>query len=445
MSVLELENEVKEVVSYFQNLIRIDTTNPPGNELAACRYLADILTKEKIPFEIVEPSPGRASLIARLKGDGSQKPLLLTGHLDVVPAEREAWSCDPFSGQIKDGFVWGRGAVDMKNMVALSLGILLKVARSKISLKRDLIFAAIADEEAGCTWGSKWLVENRPELVQAEYALNEVGGFSLAVHDTTFYPIGVAEKGVCWFKITATGTPGHGAMPHGDQALPHLCLAAHKLSKEGLPFHAPKIVRRFIGEVAARLPLLQGLALKQVTRGALSDYVTDNLIPDKSRARNFRNMVHNLATPTKMQAGQAVNVIPSQAELWVDGRILPETTVAAFLDEVKTLIGPDFTIDILTAEEALQTPHDNDFFTTLGDVLRAHDPGSVPVPFLIPGYTDAKNYSKLGIKCYGFVPIKLPQDLNFGALFHGHDERLPVSAIEFGLKVMWDVVQRTCV
>lgn len=433
--------DAAETLAHLQNLIRIDTTNPPGNELQACLYLKTVFEKAGLDYKILEPSPGRANFIARLSGDGSLKPLLLTSHLDVVPAERDKWDVDPFSGEIRDGFVWGRGAIDMKQMTALSLMAILKAKRDGVKLKRDLIFAAIADEEAGCRYGSKWLVENHPELINAEYALNEVGGFSLTVDENVFYPIGVAQKGVCWFKIVAVGTPGHGAMPHDDQAIEHVCFAAHKLSTEGLPFHATKIASQFVGEIAAKQKFPKNWILKGITKKPFSDFILGNLMPDKVKARNFKNMFRNLATPTMMQAGQKENVIPSSASVTFDGRILPEHTVAGFLAEVQNLVGPRFKIEIIHQEEPTVVPDfDDAFFGVLKASLKKSDPNAIPVPFLIPGYTDAKHYQKLGIKCYGFVPTKLPADLNFGALYHGHNERLPVDAIGFGLNVMWDVV-----
>jgi acetylornithine deacetylase/succinyl-diaminopimelate desuccinylase-like protein len=438
------EQEIGEARRWLQDLIRIDTTNPPGLEMKACQYLAAIFDREKIPCKILESEPGRANLVARLKGNGALKPLLLTSHLDVVPVEREHWRFDPFGGEIHEGYIWGRGAVDMKQMTALELAVFLKAHREKIPLKRDLIFAAVADEEAGCRLGSQWLVANHPDLIRAEYALNEVGGFSIHVDDHVFYPIGVAEKGVCWFDITAIGKPGHGAMPHDDQAIDHLCLAAHKLAANRLPFHKTKIVSDFVDQLAARQHFPKNLILKATGKKTISDFILNRLFPDKVRARQFKNMYRNLATPTRLKAGFKENVIPSEATLTVDGRILPEHTVAGFLAEVQELIGPGFRIDVRHAEEACQTDYAGDFFMTLKSVLIAHHPGAVPVPFLIPGFTDAKHYQKLGIRCFGFAPTRLPQELNFGDLYHGHNERLPVEAIGFGVNVLWDVMARTC-
>src|SRR3989338_4793420 len=200
----------KSALTHLKNLIRINTTNPPGNELEAIRYIAKILDEAGIPHQIFEPTPGRANLVARIRGSGTKRPLMLTSHVDVVPAENSGWNLPPFSGELKDGFIWGRGAIDMKQMTAMSLALFVEVCQQKIKLPRDLLFVAVCDEEAGCRWGSKWLVENKPELLDAEYALNEVGAFSLYLDGHTFYPIGVAEKGLCWFRIHKKGDPGHG-------------------------------------------------------------------------------------------------------------------------------------------------------------------------------------------------------------------------------------------
>lgn len=439
------EEDASAAVKTLQDLIRIDTVNPPGNEIAACRHLKNVFDREGIACTVLEAAPGRANIVARLPGDGSSRPFLLTSHLDVVPVERDKWSCDPFSGEIHDGFIWGRGAVDMKQMTALELGVFLKLKRDGVKLKRDVIFAAVADEEAGCKFGSKWLVEKHPDLIRAEYAVNEVGGFSLDVEGTTFYPIGVAQKGVCWFDIVATGTPGHGAMPHDDQAIDHVCLAAHKLTSKPLPFHRTKIVSDFISQLAARQKFPKNLVLKSLLDENFSEAAL-RLIPDKGKARNFKNMLRHIATPTTLKAGYKENVIPGEATVGIDGRVLPEHTVAGFLAEVQELIGPGFRIDVRHAEEpcAIEDYGTDPFFETLKSSLAKYDPGCVPVPFLIPGYTDAKHYRELGTKCYGFAPTKLPPELNFGQMYHGHDERIPVSAMRFGLDVLWDAVTRAC-
>lgn len=437
-----------EAITHFQNLLRINTTNPPGNELEAVKYIASVLDKEKISYTIVEPKPSRASLVARLSGNGEKKPLLLTSHLDVVPVESKNWEVDPFSGTIKDNCIWGRGAVDMKQMAAMSLMTLLDAKREKWNLKRDLIFAAVADEEAGCENGSQWLVENRPELIQAEYALNEVGGFSLFVDDVdnqVFYPIGVSEKGACWFKITARGDPGHGSMPHNNQALVRICFAATRLGQCHLPVHQHNVVKKFINTLASYQKFSKKLVLKLMSVPWLNKMIIEKILPDKKRSPSFFAMFRNTVTPTILQAGQKINVIPSEATLEVDGRIIPGQTIETFLNEVKKIIGADYHLEVMRQIGPSQTEYSNPFYELLVSKIKTHDPKAISVPYLIPGFTDAAFYSKLGIQCYGFTPLKLDKNMNFTEMFHGHNERIPVEGFLWGLKVLRDVVYTACV
>lgn len=434
-------NSVKqETIKHLQNLIRINTTNPPGNEIEAVKYIAGVLKKENIPYEIFEPAPTRASLIARLKGCGSKRPLLLTSHLDVVPAEEKYWDVSPFSGDIHEGCLWGRGAVDMKHMAAMELVLMLMVKKSGVQLSRDLIFAAVADEEAGCHWGSQWLVTNKPQLLDAEYALNEVGGFSLHIDGNVFYPIGVAEKGVCWFKVTSHGDPGHGSLPHHNQAVVKLAGAAQNLGNQSLPFHAHPLVNKFVGFLAAYQSVPRSFILKLLRFPFFNRLILKYLIPDKKKVQSFHAMYHNTVSPTIFKAGSKVNVIPSLAELEVDGRILPGQTVDNFIREVKKIIGHGFEIEILNQANPTEMEYDNELYHLMAKTLIKHDKRAIPVPYLIPGFTDASYYAGLGIKCYGFTPLLLDENLRFSELFHGHNERVPVEGLEFGVKVLWDVI-----
>ncbi|MBF0105252.1 MAG: M20/M25/M40 family metallo-hydrolase [Deltaproteobacteria bacterium] len=438
------DQELRETVTYLQHLVSINTTNPPGNEIEACRYIAAIFDKENIPYTILEAAPGRGNIIARLKGDGSKKPLLLSSHLDVVPCENNQWECDPFSGIIKDGCVWGRGTIDMKQMTAMSMALFIKAHKEKLPLKRDLIFAAVADEEEGCHHGSAWLVKHHRDLIAAEYALNEVGGFSLYVGGKRFYPIGVAQRGICWFKMISRGETGHGAMPHNQQALPPLFKAAHRLASQQLPFHRTKVFEDFVYSLAGQLGPLKGFVLKASTKKRLSNFVLNQLFPDKAAAQTFRVMYRNTATPTIIRAGQKTNVIPTDAEVHVDGRILPEQSVASFLKEVRALVGHEVEIEVINKKEPCTVDYSNPFFGGLKEALISADPEGIPVPYLIPGFTDANFYADVGIKTYGFVPTKLPEGVPFRTLFHGHNERIPVEAVHFGVKVLWDVILRSC-
>ncbi len=435
----------QEALTHLQNLLRINTTNPSGHEIEAVKYLSSVLKKDNIPHHIFEPSPGRASLVARLKGNGSKSALLLSSHLDVVPADKKYWDHDPFCGDVIDGYIWGRGAVDMKQMTVMELMCLLAAKRGQIPLARDLVFVAVADEEAGCEWGSKWLVANKPDLLSAEYALNEVGGFSLyvdGVEDKVFYPIGVAEKGVCWFSLTVDGEPGHGSLPHDCQALVHMAEIAARLGNQLLPYHAHPLAHRFVDILAHHQKMPRRFLIKLLTIPGLHRFIL-NLIPRDKRPA-FKALFHNTVSPTIFQAGSKINVIPGRAQLQVDGRILPGQTIESFLSEIRNLVGNKVKIEIFHQQEPSETETANEFFSLLEKTLVKHEPTAVPVPYLIPGFTDSAHYSKLGIKCYGFAPLKLSREIDFSKLFHGHNERLPVDGFFWGLDVLWDVIEMWC-
>lgn len=430
-----------EAITHLQNLIRINTINPPGNELEAIKYISQILNAESIEHQIFETAPGRANLIARINGNGKKRPLLLNGHLDVVPAQWDQWKHPPFSGIIEEDCIWGRGAIDMKQMVVYSLMMLLALKRKNIILDRDIIFAAVADEEEGCEFGSRWLVENKPELLDAEYALNEGGAFSLNIDGHVFYPIGVAEKGLCWFKVTSTGEPGHGSVPHENMALVKLAKATADIGKNDFPYHKHPLVEQFIRQISKTQTLVKSLILKGLLVSRLERIILGKMFPDKKKARQFHSLLHNTASPTILNSGSKINVIPSVAELHIDGRIIPGETVDSFIHEVKQIMGEGFGIEISQAWNPTLMNYQNPFFDHLKQTLINHDPKGIPIPYLIPGFTDSAHYSRLGIKCYGFAPVKLPPEINFAELFHGHNERIPVEGFKWGLAVMWDVIR----
>lgn len=434
----------EEALEYFQNLLRFDTSNPPGNEKEACEYLGKILDKEKIGCEILESAPGRANLVCRLRGDGSLPPLLLNAHLDVVPAERSYWTHDPFGGVLDEGFLWGRGALDMKHMAAMSLMTVLLVHRHRIGLKRDLLFAAVADEEAGGRYGSGWLVDHHPDKVRAEYALGEIGGFNRIVDGKHFYPVQIAEKGICWLRIRSKGAPGHGSLPNWEGAVGKIGRAAHLLGTQRLPFHLTPQAAVFVETMAGHQPFLKGLVLRQVLNRRLSDRILDRVIPDKGLARMLYATLHNTANPTILRAGKKVNVLPSEADLEVDGRVVPGQSQEDFLKEVRDLIGGDYEIEVLEFKPAVSVPPDDPILASMNEVLRRHDPEAVVIPNMVPGFTDAKHYSRLGIRCFGFSPVKLPEGFDFVGLMHGHDERIPVEGFFFGVRVLFDLVAHLC-
>ncbi len=435
----------KEALGYLKELLRVDTSNPPGNERAAADILARVLAREGIAFETFEREPSRTNLVARLPGSGRKPPLLLSGHLDVVPAEAAAWRHPPFSADEADGCVWGRGAIDMKNMVAMSLMTLLLLKRQRVPLERDVIFAAVADEEAGSRNGSLFLVERHAAAVEAEFVLTEAGGHTLHVGGARFYPIQVAEKGLCWFELAAAGPPGHGSMPHPHNAVSRLGAAIAALSRARLPQHNTEVVSGFIRALAARVPFAQRRALAALLTPALSPALLGWLERrDLEQALPLNAMLRNTATPTVLTGGQKVNVIPSTASVAVDGRIIPGQTTASFLDEIRRVVGGDVRLTVLDEHEGTTFETKTELYEAIVAVLARHDPKALPVPYMIPGFTDAFAYRKLGATCYGFSPVQLDPSMKFTRMYHGHDERIPVAGFAWGLRVLYDLVRDFC-
>jgi acetylornithine deacetylase/succinyl-diaminopimelate desuccinylase-like protein len=435
-----------ETVGHLSRLIRIDTTNPPGNELPAILEIRDILTGSGFRPEgitIVPSAPNRANLVARLRGDGSMRPLLLSGHVDVVAAERQHWSHDPFGGDVIDGEVWGRGALDMKGFLAMYLQVFLEAHRRRTIPKRDLILAAVADEENGFAHGSKLLVDEHRELIDAEYGLTEGGAMTVPVGAARVYPIGVAEKGVCWLRMTARGRPGHGSIPHGDNAVFHLVRALDRLRRaRHLPVHLSEPYRLMITAVArqARFPF-----------GALAGLLRSRLVvrlllrAAKGRAGTILTaMTTNTVSPTILAAGAKTNVIPSVAEAHIDCRALPGQTSDDVMRDVLAVAGPNVQLEVLHTTAGTAFPIQTPFYRLLERATRRMDPKALVTPMMSPGATDACHYQRAGIIVYGFTPGVLPDGFPFLALAHGHDERLPVSFIESGLPALWEVVAESC-
>ncbi len=431
-----------EAIALFKALLRIDTTNPPGNEREAADYLAGVLAKEGIEHRIFEREPGRASLVARLRGNGKKAPLLLNGHLDVVPVDPDFWTHPPFEAVEADGCIWGRGAIDMKNMVTMGLVTLLLAKRTGLALERDLIFAAVADEEAGSHEGALYLVEEHPEEVRAEYVLNEVGGHTLYMGDSRFYPIQVSEKGICWFEMTVEGQPGHGSMPRPDNAVVRLGRALERLGTTRLPQRVTPVVETFLRTLAAGAPFPRSKILPLVLSPTFAGTLLDMLQKQNlEQAIGIDAMLRNTASPTMLEAGKKVNVIPSSAKARVDGRILPGQSVEEFLAEVQHVVGPDVKINVFDHHDGTVFSEKTPLYDTIVRVLRERDPDGVPVPYMIPGFTDSFAYARLGAVCYGFSPVRLGPELNFTRMYHGHDERIPVDGFTWGLRTLWDVVR----
>ena len=416
-----------EVVDLLVDLIRINTSNPTHPERPAAEWVAAKLDEVGIASQIIEASPGRASTIARIEGaDGSRPPLLIHGHLDVVPAEAAEWSVDPFAGEVRDGYVWGRGAIDMKDMDAMTLALVREYARTGRKPARDIVLAFVSDEEAGGREGAHYLVDHHADLfADCTDAISEVGGFSVSLNESMrLYMIQTAEKGINWLRLRATGRPGHGSMVHDDNAVTRLAAAVSRIGSHEFPVVITDPVRALVESIAK----VTGLDLDPDN----PDVWLDKL---GGMARMAGAVIRNTANPTMLTAGYKANVIPSRAEAVIDARYLPgqEDALLAAIDE---LIGEGVERDFLVRDIAVQTPFEGALVDAMCDALRAEDPGAFPVPYLMSGGTDAKSFSTLGIKCFGFSPLLLPPDLDFMALFHGIDERVPVDALGFGVRVL---------
>jgi acetylornithine deacetylase/succinyl-diaminopimelate desuccinylase-like protein len=373
-----------------QQLLRIDTTNPPGNELPAAELLADELSSAGLDPVLLQSAPGRGNVVARLRGTGDKPPLLLTAHLDVVEADPSAWDHPPFCGEVHDGCLWGRGAIDMKNMAAMSVAIITRLAREGVRPQRDLIFAGVADEEAGCRHGSLWLCENHTDLVRSEFAIGEGGGFNIQVAGRSFFTVQVAEKGVCWVRARATGEPGHGSMPREDSAVVQLSEAIARLGKRGLPRHSSEPVQGFIGALASHLPAPMRPLIKMLSSPALGPAML-SLIPDPSVRRAFRALLGNTASPTVLRAGNKTNVIPGFAEAEIDGRILPGQTKDDFMRELRDVLGADIELEVMHSLPPVVTePKESSLYSLIHEVMGERAPDAPMVPFTLQGFTDAK-------------------------------------------------------
>lgn len=430
-----------EALHHLVELLKLDTTNPPGNETLAANYLAQVLHAEGIDSVLLEYAPGRGNIVARLKGTGEAAPVLLYGHTDVVPAEPQYWTHPPFGGVVADGYVWGRGTADMKGIVAQQLMVFLLLKRSGIPLKRDVIFAATADEEMSGD-GIRFLVQHHPDLIRAEWGITEVGGFPMYVNGRRFYAIQTAEKGVLWLKARATGKPGHASIPHGENAVVHLARAIAKLGDLGLPHHLTAATEGLIDTLKLLVDENEAAVLEKLKSAYTYEDALRLLSKNEARlALMLNSLLRNTATPTGLRAGSKVNVIPSQAEAIIDCRMLPGFDPAMTLDEIRAVMGPEFEFEVIQDAPPLETSANTPLFQMMKDTLIKYDAQAAVGPYMLSGATDAKYAHALGTKSYGFSPIWLPPELDFEALMHAHDERIPVDGFGWGVQVLFDVVR----
>jgi acetylornithine deacetylase/succinyl-diaminopimelate desuccinylase-like protein len=420
-----------EVVGLCRDLLRIPSVNDgtgrgPG-ERAAAELVAEKLAEVGLEPSVHEPSPNRTSVVARMEGEDPSRPALLVhGHLDVVPADAADWTHDPFAGEIVDDCLWGRGAVDMKDMDAMVLAVVRDRMRTGRKPPRDVVLAFLADEEAGGRHGAGALVEQQPELFEGcTEAISEVGGFSLSVDDDVrLYMIETAQKGMAWMRLTATGTAGHGSMVNDDNAVTALCEAVARLGRHEFPIHVTKTVRAFLDEVSAAF----GVELDP-----------DDMPATVSRlgplARVVGATLRNTANPTMLDAGYKHNVVPGRASAMVDGRFVPGFA-EEFERELDEVLGPGIVREHLHHQPGLETSFDGSLVDAMCASLMAEDEGARPVPYMLSGGTDNKHFARLGIRGFGFVPLRLPPDLDFSGMFHGVDERVPLESLRFGTRVL---------
>ncbi len=429
----------EEAVTHLQNLLRLNTVNPPGNEVLACQYLSDVLAREGIESTILESTPTRGNLVARLKGDGRAAPLLLMVHVDVVPVEAARWQHDPFGGAIEDGFIYGRGALDTKDLAAIELTVFLWLKRNNVPLARDVIFMANADEEAGGHYGAGWMVKHHPDLIRAEYAINEGGGFGTHVLGKRIYGIQTGEKGTARFSLRAHGRPGHASVPHPDNAVLKLAYGLEKLGGASFPAHVSATARGYIEGLAKAVGGLAGNSIRGVLDEKNNRRAFDNLPVDEGLRSLLYAMTHNTATPTKLNAGSKINVIPSVAEAQVDARLAPGQTADTFLKELRAVLDNDYEIEFhQPTTVGIEADPQSPLYDTMVHALRQHDPDAIVLPDLVVGATDARHVTKLGTKVYGFCPM-FDKETEMERV-HGDDERVSVANMGFSTQVMYEVV-----
>ena len=458
-----LSRAADALVEHLQALIRIPSVNPPdppGGELAAATYIADVLRDAGLRPEIVEPFPGRGSVGARLHGDGTGgEPLLLLSHLDVVPAPPQSWTHDPFGGDIADGYVWGRGAVDMKETIAMDMAVVcLLAAEARAAgrdpatdpipgLTRDVLFASTADEEAGGLEGIGWLVDHRPDWLQAAGALNEAGGVSVDIAGQRFYPIQVAEKGYAVYRIAVHGEWGHGSMPRPRNAIVLAAEAVRRLSEPGPSRLGPVMTRFFDGLAERLLPPAAGRVRRIAGSNPAAAEAALVELCDPTYARVARALVRDTISVDMIEAGIKYNVIPGEAELIVDCRVLPDMTEPEMRAEIVRRLGDlsaTCDVELVIYGEPAESPVDHPLYALLESTIRDHDPEGEPLPGMPPFATDAKHMARLGVPTYGFSPLRLAPEERFLERFHGVDERVSLEALRWGLPVLYDVVRRFC-
>ncbi|MFA6450180.1 MAG: M20/M25/M40 family metallo-hydrolase [bacterium] len=437
----------EELQRHLIKLIQIDTTNPPGNEIVACNYIKEQLEAEGLECEIFESAPTRGNLVCRIKGDGSKRPVTIAGHLDVVPAAKEFWSVDPFGGEVKDGFIYGRGSLDMKFTVAMQMTVFMELKRRKIPLKRDVILLCVADEEMSGTYGMAYMVKNHFDKIDCEFEINEGGGYAIPLEGKNMYFCQPAEKGVCWFKVTTKGESGHGAVPRADNSVVQMAKALQKLA-EPMPARQTEIVKTILNELATKvLPFPKGFALKQIFNPLLTKTILGAIgSANKDVAETISAMMRDTVSPTIVKGGSKENVIPEKCEAIIDCRILPGQTAVEFRNLLKSKVNvEDISLLLEEVPDPTESPMDTELYRAIERVVAKHDPTGVVIPFLMTGATDSRFFRKKGVTAYGFIPFKssVPPD-KYLPTIHSVDERVPIDGLDFGVKMFYDLMTDLC-
>ncbi len=423
----------------LQKLIQFNTTNPPGNEAECIAYIRGLLSVAGIESTVLEKIPNRPNLVARLKGTGKAAPILLYGHVDVVTTENQKWDQPPFEGNLINGFIWGRGALDMKGGVAMMLAAFLRAKAEGLQMPGDVVLAIVSDEEAGGDFGAKFLVEDHAELFKdIRYAIGEFGGFTLQVGGKRFYPIMISEKQICWMKATVRGQGGHGSMPVRGEAMAKLSHLLRQLDEASLPIHITPPARMMFEAMGSAMNGTPGWIVRQLANPSLTKSMLGLL---GERGKLFPPLLQNTVSPTILHGSNKVNVIPGEVAVELDGRLLPGFKPQDMLNELQAIVGNEVELEVVRFDEGPSEP-EMELFDTLAGILRENDPSGIPIPLLLSGVTDGRFFSRLGIQTYGYLPMTLPEDFNFTQTIHAANERVPAAAIEFGTNAIYKALER---
>ena len=429
--------EVPSPVEILQQLIRFNTTNPPGNETACVLYVRDLLQAFGIESRVLAQADNRANLVARIRGRGSAPPLMFYGHVDVVTTAHQEWTYPPFEGKLVNDYVWGRGALDMKGGISIMLSALLDAVAQGFQPAGDIVLAILSDEETGGSMGAGFLVDRYPEIFEGiRYALGEFGGHTTYIGSQRFYPIQIAEKQLCWMKATVRGPGGHGARPMRNGAMARLGRMLTAIDRRRLPVHVTPVARQMVETMATCLPGFRGALLRQLCNPRLTDPLLKLM---GENGKTLEPIFHNTVNATIVGGGEKINVVPSEIHVDLDGRLLPGFSPQDIMSELRGILGNHIELAVTKYESGTSAP-DMHLFGFLGDIIQRIDPDGVPVPLLMPAFTDARHFARIGIQTYGFTPMKLPPEFKFFETVHGANERIPVAALAFGARAMKDVI-----